>query len=147
MIKAAGGRGNLHFVEGNDRIYMYHGSKGLMSMRWDGSDEKEHIKITGIMTYPALVHDSHMLGHAFAEAQRKPSNAEYITMAPRGDKALAKINNDVFVVTVPPVGAETVSISVSNPESSSFPSWKLTTFGGEFAHWSKDGNTINFTLG
>ncbi|WP_421764927.1 amidohydrolase family protein [Ekhidna sp.] len=146
-IKASGGRGNLHFVEGDDRIYMYHGGKGLMSMRWDGTDEKEHLKITGIMTYPALIHHNHALEETFTEPQRRPSNAQYITMAPKGDRALARINNDVFVVTVPPVGAETVSISVSNPESASFPSWKLTTFGGEFAHWNADGNTVNFTLG
>ncbi|MEO9869456.1 MAG: amidohydrolase, partial [Ekhidna sp.] len=145
-IKSSGGRGNLHFVESNDRIYMYHGGKGLMSMRWDGTDEKVHIKVTGIMTYPALVHN-HALEETFTEPKRTPSNAQYITMAPKGDRALAKINNDVFVVTVPPVGAETVKISVSNPESASFPSWKLTTFGGEFAHWNADGNTVNFTLG
>lgn len=147
-IKSSGGRNNPHFVEGNDRMYLYHGGKGLMSMRWDGTDEKEHLKVTGIMTYPALAHDHSLyLEDAVTEPKRTPSNAAYIYMAPKGDKALAKINNDVFVVTVPPVGAETVSISVSNPESASFPSWKLTTFGGEFAHWSNDGNTINFTLG
>ncbi len=146
-IKASGGRGNLHFVEGNDRIYAYHFNKGLISMRWDGTDEKEHLKVTGIMTYPALVHHNHALEESYTEPQRKPSNAQYITMAPRGDRALARINNDVFVVTVPPVGAETVSISVSNPDNASFPSWKLTTFGGEFAHWNTDGNTVNFTLG
>lgn len=145
-IKSSGGRSNFHFVESTDRIYMYHGGKGLMSMRWDGTDEKEHIKITGIMTYPALNHE-HALEETYTEPQRRPSNAEYIYMAPKGDRALAKINNDVFVVTVPPVGAETVSISVSNPASASFPSWKLTTFGGEFAHWNNDGNTVNFTLG
>ncbi len=146
-IKASGGRGNLHFTEGDDRIYGYHFSKGLISMRWDGTDEKEHLKITGIMTYPALVHHNHALEESYTEPQRKPSNAQYITMAPKGDRALARINNDVFVVTVPPVGAETVSISVSNPANASFPSWKLTTFGGEFAHWNSDGNTVNFTLG
>jgi Tol biopolymer transport system component len=146
-IKSADGRDYPHFVDGNDRIYMYHGSKGLLSMRWDGTDEKEHIKVTGIMTFPALNHDHHILENEPSEPQRKPSNAEYIMMAPKGDKAMAKINNDVYVVTVPPVGAETVSISVSNPESASFPSWKLTTFGGEFAHWNQDGNTVNFTLG
>ena len=155
-IKTSGGRNLPHFVERDDRIYMYHGGKGLISMRWDGTDEKEHIKITGIMTFPALNHEhNHDHGHEHAlffegaptEPRREPSNAEYILMAPRGDKALAKINNDVFVVTVPPVGAETVKISVSNPENASFPSWKVTTFGGEFAHWNSDGNTINFTLG
>ncbi len=116
-------------------------------MRWDGTDEKSHIKVTGIMTYPALIHDHHLFFEMASEPRREPSNAAYILMAPQGDKALAKINNDVYVVTVPPVGAETVKISVSNPESSSFPSWKLTTFGGEFAHWNSDGNTVNFTLG
>ncbi len=149
-IKPSGGRDLPHFVDSNDRIYMYHGGKGLLSMRWDGTDEKEHLKITGIMTYPALIHGhdgNHILEMDPKEPQRRPSNAEYIYMAPKGDKAMAKINNDVFVVTVPPIGAETVSISVSNPESASFPSWKLTTFGGEFAHWSSDGNTVNFTLG
>lgn len=149
MIKASGGRDLAHFVEGNDRIYMYQGGKGLLSMRWDGTDEKEHIKVTGIMTYPALSHDHSLFmeEEGATEPTRKPSNAEYIYMAPKGDKAMAKINNDVYVVTVPPVGAETVSISVSSPESASFPSWKLTTFGGEFAHWNSDGNTVNFTLG
>ncbi|MEQ9229326.1 MAG: amidohydrolase, partial [Cyclobacteriaceae bacterium] len=149
-IKPAGGRDLPHFVDGNDRIYMYHGGKGLLSMRWDGTDEKEHLKITGIMTYPALIHGhdgGHILEMDPKEPQRRPSNAEYIYMAPKGDKAMAKINNDVFVVTVPPVGAETVTISVSDPSSASFPSWKLTTFGGEFAHWNSDGNTVNFTLG
>ncbi|WP_462250659.1 amidohydrolase family protein [Ekhidna sp.] len=147
-IKSSGGRDLPHFIEKDDRIYMYHFSKGLISMRWDGTDEKEHIKVSGIMTYPALNHDHNLyMEGGPSEPQRLPSNAEYILMAPKGDKALAKINNDVFVVTVPPVGAETVKISVSNPESASFPSWKLTTFGGEFAHWNNDGNTVNFTLG
>ncbi len=147
-IKSAGRRALPHFVESNDRIYMYSGSDGLTSMRWDGTDEKSHIKVTGIMTYPALNHDHALYGAGGPqEPKREPSNAQYILMAPKGDKALAKINNDVYVVTVPPVGAETVTISVSNPESASFPSWKLTTFGGEFAHWNQDGNNINFTLG
>jgi Tol biopolymer transport system component/imidazolonepropionase-like amidohydrolase len=146
-IKSAEGRDYPHFVDANDRIYMYHGGKGLVSMRWDGSDEKEHIKVTGIMTFPALAHDHHILESEPSEPKRKPSNAEYIIMAPKGDKAMAKINNDVYIVTVPPVGAETVSLSVSSPESAAFPSWKLTTFGGEFAHWNADGNTVNFTLG
>lgn len=147
-IKSADGRSRPHFVDGDNRIYMYHGQKGLMSMRWDGTDEKSHLKITGIMTYPALAHDHSLYPESMdTEPKRKPSNAQYIYMAPKGDKAMAKINNDVFIVTVPPVGSETVSISVANPENASFPSWKLTTFGGEFAHWNNDGKAVNFTLG
>lgn len=146
LIKAAAGLSYPHFVEGDDRIYLYHGTKGLLSMRWDGTDEKEHLKVTGIMTYPALVHE-HLYAETHQEPERKPSNAQYIIKAPVGDQALAKINNDVYVVTIPPVGGTTPAISVSDPESASFPSSKLTTFGGEFAHWSANGQQVNFSLG
>ena len=45
---------NPHFVDGKKRIYFSDFNKGLISMKWDGTDEKEHIKITGITTFPAL---------------------------------------------------------------------------------------------
>lgn len=147
IIKDASGRGAPHFVEGNDRIYMYHGSKGLISMRWDGTDEKAHLKITGIMTYPALALNHCMMFETDTEPQRKPSNAEVIKMAPKGDKALAKINNDIFVVTVPPIGGETATISVANPKGAAFPSWQLTEVGGEFPQWDESGEKVFWSLG
>lgn len=147
VIKAAGGRNHPHFIESDDRLYMYHGEKGLISMRWDGTDEKAHVKVTGIMTYPALNLNHCMLQEAPAEPKQKPSNASIILMAPKGDKALAKINNDVYVVTVPPVAGETVSISVAKPEAAAFPSWKLTTFGGEFPQWDAGAQKVYWSLG
>ncbi len=39
---------NPHFSEGSDRIYLYSGSKGLISIRWDGTDEKAYVKVRGI---------------------------------------------------------------------------------------------------
>ncbi len=147
LIKAADGRGAPHFVEANDRIYLYHDEKGLISIRWDGTDEKEHLKVTGIMTYPSLAHNHCMLVESDTEPKRKPSNAVVVKMAPIGDKALAKINNDVYVVTVPPVGGKVATISVAKPENAAFPSWKLTTFGGEFPQWDASGRKVYYSLG
>lgn len=147
VIKAAGGREAAYFIETDDRIYMYQGSKGLISMRWDGTDEKVHVKVTGIMTYPALALNHCMMVETETEPKREPSNADVIMMAPKGDKALAKINNDIYVVTVPPVGGEPVTISVANPESAAFPSWKLTTLGGEFPQWDAGAEKVFWSLG
>ena len=147
IIKAAGGRGVPHFVEGNDRIYMYHGSKGLISMRWDGTDEKAHLKVTGIKTYNLSDFNHCLLQEMHTEPTQKPSNAAVVMMAPQGDKAMAKINNDIFVVTVPPVGGKTISISVANPKTAAFPAWKLTELGGEFPQWDLSGRKAYWSLG
>lgn len=146
-IAETNGRTSPHFVNGNDRIYLYSGSKGLVSIRYDGTDEKEHLKVTGIMTYPALIYENCMMVESAAEPQRRPSNASVVHMAPEGDKALAKINNEIYVVTVPMVGGETPSISVASIEGAEFPSWKLTKLGGEFPQWSADANSVYFSLG
>ncbi|HRG06986.1 MAG TPA: amidohydrolase, partial [Cyclobacteriaceae bacterium] len=51
FIAKARGRGTPHFTKSSDRIYLYNGGKGLVSIRWDGTDEKAHLKVTGITTY------------------------------------------------------------------------------------------------
>ncbi len=131
IIERANGRHTPHFVKSNDRIYMYHGEKGLISIRWDGTDEKAYVKVKGIKTYGA----------------KDPSNASVIIMAPEGDRALAQVNNDMYVVTVPYVGGETPSISVAKPESAAFPARMVTYYGGQFPSWSGNGNHVNFSLG
>lgn len=144
-----------HFVDEDERIYLYHFEKGLVSMRYDGTDEKAHLKVTGIQTFgssnPALHHDHGALDGLFlptaTEPKPKPSKPSSLMMAPKGDFALAKINNDVYVVTVPYVGNETPTVSVADIESSAFPSWKLTDLGGEFPHWTADAKSVNWSLG
>lgn len=152
-IKDANGRGTPHFVEGDDRIYLYHGGKGLISMRWDGTDEKAHLKVSGVTTFPANPADAHAAhGHgllvpSMTEPKPKPSNASLIKMAPKGDLALAKINNEVYAVTVPKIGKEVPSINVANPASAIFPAWKLTEMGGEFPQWTGDAARVTWSLG
>lgn len=147
IIGPTNGRGNPHFVQSDDRIYLYHGQKGLISIRWDDTDEKQHVKITGIMTYPALDYDHCLMVPTETEPQRQPSNAALITMAPEGDQAMAQINNDIYVVTVPKVGGQVPTISVADPSGSAFPAMKLTELGGEFPHWTADGKKVNWSLG
>jgi Tol biopolymer transport system component len=111
VIERAKGRGNPHFVKSDDRIYLFSEEKGLLSIRWDGSDEKLHAKITGITTYGFSATNLCMMKEMDTEPKQEPSNAELITMAPEGDKALAQINNDIYVVTIPKTGGDVPKIS------------------------------------
>lgn len=148
VIDKSRGRGYPHFVKTDDRIYLYSGSKGLLSIRWDGSDEKHLAKITGITTYGSNLKENHcMMVESVTEPHREPSNADIIKMAPQGDKALAQINNEIYVVTIPKTGGEVPKISVADTERSQFPSSKVTRLGGEFASWNSTGKIIYFSLG
>ncbi|MDP4711500.1 MAG: amidohydrolase family protein [Saprospiraceae bacterium] len=147
IIAESKGRSHAHFVASDERIYLYSGQKGLLSIRWDGSDEKMHLKVTGITTYPAAFEESCMLVETEREPSVKPSSASQVTLSPQGGLALAKINNDIYAVTMPYSGGEVPTINVASPDNASFPSWKLTKLGGEFPHWSADGKTINWSLG
>jgi len=148
FIAKSKGRSNPHFTKASDRIYLYSGQKGLVSIRWDGTDEKAHLKVTGIMTYGFATEENHcMLVESATEPQREPSNAAVLLIAPEGDQALAKINNDIYVVTIPKIGGEVPKISVADPANSSFPARKLTKIGGEFPSWSSNGKTVYYSLG
>ena len=148
LIGKAKGRATPHFTKADDRIYMFHYGKGLISIRWDGTDEKQHLKVSGIMTYGSITGEEHcMLVESATEPQREPSPAGIIRMAPEGDQALAQVKNDVYVITVPKVGAEAPKVSVADASGAAFPSRKLTKFGGEWPTWSPNGRTVYYTLG
>jgi Tol biopolymer transport system component len=49
LIMPASGLGNPHFTANPDRIYAYGRRDGLVSFRWDGTDMKSHLKVTGPM--------------------------------------------------------------------------------------------------
>ena len=132
-ISDSKGRTYPHFVDGKDRIYLFGNSKGLVSIKWDGTDEKNIIKVTGTTPYGS-------------GDTKRPSNASLILISPDGSKGLAKINNNIYSFTIPYTGLESLKISVSNPKSSSFPARKLTKIGGEFPSWSKDSESINLSL-
>ncbi len=152
VIDKSKGRTTPHFTKADDRIYLYHNQKGLVSIRWDGTDEKAHLKVSGITVYGSVAEVEDALNHCMLteterEPAQEPSNASLIMIAPEGDKALAQINNEIYVVTLPKTGGETPKVSVSNPESSQFPSRKLTTIGGQFASWNNNGKKVYWSIG
>ncbi len=131
VIAQTRGRRVPHFTRDSTRLWAYSGGGGLVSMRWDGTDVKEHLKVTG-QSQPG-------------STQAPP--AALIRMAPVGDQALAQVGMDIFVVTVPLVGGTVPTVSVANPDNASFPVKKLTEIGGEFAQWSADGRKVHWSIG
>lgn len=137
-----------HFTKGDDRIYLSSEDKGLVSIRWDGTDEKEHIKLKGIVTYGSQdVLDNHSFLHDNPEADEdKSSKPSLIRIAPDGEAVLAKINNDIYTALIPRYG-KTPTVSLAKAEEAAFPAIKLTTMGGEFPTWSNDSKNVHWSLG
>ncbi len=130
VIAPTQGRSGPHFTEGSDRIYLFKRPDILVSIRWDGTDEKEHLKVRG----PTA---------SGASAAMSPSN---FRMAPTGDLAMAEVNRHIYTVTVPRLGKAS-TINVGNPKSASLPARQLTDIGGEFAAWGPDGRSVHWSLG
>jgi imidazolonepropionase-like amidohydrolase/Tol biopolymer transport system component len=125
------GMSGPHFrSDAPDRIYLF-GRGRLATMRWDGTDVRDVLRIGG--------------GGGPGGGGGGGGNASLIRMAPTGDQALAQVNNDIWVVTVPMIGGEAPQISVGN--SPQFPARKLTDIGGQFPAWSADGSKVHYSIG
>ncbi len=132
VIGPAQGRSGLHFAGSADRIYASSGPAGLVSFRWDGTDERSHVIVTG-PTPPGGT---------------TPPRANRILLSPDGTHALAILELDLYVVTVPQIGSQAPTISVANPDNAAFPVERLTDeIGGQFARWSPDGKRVHWTIG
>ena len=115
------GRRNVHFVEGNDRIFMFGGS-GVRSLRWDGSDERILFDVDG---------------------------ASEVTMAPSGGReALAVVGRDVHVVTVPLARAGDGEPLELQPDDDDFPAVRMTDdLGGQDAAWFGGERAVSWGIG
>ena len=146
LITKARGLSNPHFAQEDNRIYL-NSSEGLISLRWDGTDQKKHVQVDGITVYGSSYDENHLLADSPTAPKKKPSKANTILRAPKGDYALAQINNDIYIVTIPYVGADGVKINVKDASKAAFPSRKLTKFGGQFPSWGLDGKVVYWSLG
>lgn len=146
-IAKSKGRIFPHFTKADDRIYLSNGGQ-LVSIRWDGSDEKAYLKIKGITTFGSSeVADQHVLHEEDTGAENdKSSKPSEIKISPDGETALAKINNDIYTVTIPKYG-QTAEISVANVEKASFPARQVTQIGGEFPAWAANSKKVHWSLG
>ena len=130
LIAPTDGRANPHFTEGSERIHLFRFPDALVSIRWDGTDEKEHVRVRG----------------PTPQGSSQGLSPSVIEMAPRGDQALAEIQREIYTVTVPRAGV-VPTINVSTPDNASLPARRVTEIGGEFPAWSGDGRTVHFSLG
>jgi imidazolonepropionase-like amidohydrolase len=121
----AGNASNIHFTQDSSRIFAS-SYDGLVSFRWDGTDRKTHVKVTG---------NSPSGGTATANPT---------IMSPTGDRVLAVISDNLYVLTVPEIGGDAPTIDISG---GSFPVRRITDIGGEFPSWGRDGPTIYWGAG
>src|SRR5437879_2641309 len=124
--------GRPHFSRDPTRIYIYEGSDGLVSMRFDRTDRRAHIRVTGY-TYPG--------------PGAEPNNADEIIISPDSDRVLAQVGNYVYLVTMPLIGGQTPAVNVSDPSSAAFPTKRLTMIGGDFIGWTNDGRQAFWSIG
>ena len=130
LIAPTGGRSGAHFAQDSSRIYLYSGGSGLVSMRWDGTDERTHVRVTGARGPEATA----------------PSTAASARLSPGGDNVLAQIGNDLLVFPLVESG-EAATIALAAPENAAVPVRRLTDVGGQFPAWSGDGRRVHWSIG
>ncbi|MEQ9398652.1 MAG: amidohydrolase family protein [Longimicrobiales bacterium] len=127
MVSPARGLGAPHFGTDPDRIYVY-SRDGLISLRYDGTDRRTHLKVTGPST-----------------GGPNPPPAQTVLMRPDGQWALAAVNNQLHVVAVPPVGGDGATVGVRG--SAGVPTQQITDIGADYFGWADGGATLHWAIG
>jgi len=127
LILPARGAGGPHFTNEKDRIYVYTPG-GLVSLRYDGTDRRTHLQVKGQGLY-------------FFE---EPIPADDLIPSPDGQWVLAHVQNQLYVMAMPPVGGEAPTVMVSGP---SVPLKKVTDIGADYFGWADNGKTVAWAVG
>ena len=122
------GRNAPHIGPDPERIYVWAGSEGVLSVRFDGTDFKPVVKVT-----------------APAPPGGGGGAPDEVVLSPDGKRALVRANRNVFMVTVPPIGGAVPTVSAAPP--SSVPTWRLTRIGGDFVGWTNDSTAAFYSIG
>jgi len=123
-----------HFTADTTRVWVYESGDGLVSMRWDGSDRKAHLKVTGFQV-PG------------GGPNAQPRQASELHASPDGRRALAVVDNKLFVVPLPMTGGATPTVSVQQATGGALPFRRLSRIGGDFVGWNPDSRGIFYSLG
>ena len=134
FITAITNAGRPHFSADTGRVWMYESADGLISIRWDGTDRKAHLKVTGFL-------------QPGGGPNAQPRQAAELQVAPDGSRVLAVVDNKLFVVPLPMTGGATPSISVQQPTGGSLPFRRLSRIGGDFVGWNSDSRGVFYSLG
>jgi Tol biopolymer transport system component len=127
LILPARGANGPHFTTEKDRVYVYTPG-GLVSLRYDGTDRRTHLNVKGSGIY-------------FAE---EPVSADDLVPSPDGQWVLAHVQNQLYVIAMPPVGGEAPTVTVGGP---AVPVKKLTDIGADYYAWADGGKTLTWAVG
>ncbi|MEP6764420.1 MAG: hypothetical protein ABJB66_08930 [Gemmatimonadaceae bacterium] len=92
---------------------------GSTSFNWEGTDRRTHFNVTG--------------GTAL--------------IAPNGERAIARVRNNIYLFTVPMAGTTPPTVAVDPPTASSVPARQITRISGEFLGWAPDSKSFHYSLG
>jgi Tol biopolymer transport system component len=125
--------GKPHFVKSDTaHIYFSEGAT-LVSMRWDGTDQKTILRTGG------------------GGGRGGGGGGGEMTMSPDGSKVLLQQTGQggskVFVIEEVPKTGNAPSINAANPGQSEVPVRRVSNIGGEFASWANNGTAIEYALG
>ncbi|HTE44222.1 MAG TPA: amidohydrolase family protein [Gemmatimonadaceae bacterium] len=134
LISPTANFGRPHFVNSDtSHIYFAEGST-LVSMRWDGTDQKTILRTGG--------------GGGRAGGG---GGAGEMIMSPDGSKVLLQVTDQagprVYVINEVPKTGSAPTINATNPAQSEVPVRKLTGVGGEFSSWSRNSGQVYYALG
>jgi imidazolonepropionase-like amidohydrolase/Tol biopolymer transport system component len=143
-IPAAGGQATLispltnadrpHFSSDSTRVWVYDNQDGLVSMRWDGTDRKAHLIVTGFQ-------------QPGGGPNAQPRRATQLQVSPDGMRVLAQIDNKLYVVPLPVTGGQTPTVSIEQPNNAAIPFRRLSRIGGDFLGWNADSKGLFYSMG
>jgi Tol biopolymer transport system component len=130
LILPARGAARPHFGPEADRVYVYT-ENGLISLRYDGTDRRAIVKVVGKVWFP--------------QPEKPDGNpADDVRISPDGKWALAQVSNQVYLLAVPRMGGEAVTVDVSK---SPVPLRKITEVGGDYMGFADEGKTVTWAEG
>jgi Tol biopolymer transport system component len=135
LISPISNFGRPHFVDNDTaRVYFSEGST-LVSMRWDGTDQKTILRTGG----------------GGGRGGGGGGGGGEMTMSPTGDRILLQVADQAgpraYMINEVPKTGNAPTINAMNPAQSEVPVRKITGVGGEFSRWSRDGKQIYYGLG
>ena len=124
-----------HFTADPDRIYLtitsiptfLAATSDLVSMRWDGTDRRTHMKVRGRDVWGADY-----------------SPIVQLLASPDAKRALIAYHNELYLTSLPMPNGEVPVVNISNPTTALT---QLTTVGADEAAWADHGKTIAWALG